>query len=314
MKPPLRQGAKRGVGLTSSPHLPAVDLSSPGEPRVSPKAESAQISRRNLLLALVPVLVLLITFLFWYQTWFGRRLSDAEMTEYLADTSAPHKIQHAVAQLSERMARGDATARQWYPQLLALARNPAPQLRLMGAWAMGQDNRSEEFHQALRGLLADPEPLVRWNAALGLVRFGDAAGEPQLRAMLQPFTVRASRAGTLHYKVKELDELRGGASVARLEVGKGAKPLDIVCPISGAFAERLVKDGAEVAADEPIALVRPDEAQVWESLRALYLVGQTQDLLDVERYARDVPGMSERIRRQAELTAQAIRSRAVKGG
>ena len=299
--------------MTSSSNPPAVVSPPSGEVRVSPAAEPARISRRNLLLAIVPVLVLLITFLFWYQTWFGRPLSDAEMAEYLADTAAPHKIQHAVAQLGERMARGDPTARRWYPQLLALARNPAPQLRLMAAWAMGQDNHSEEFHQTLRGLLADPEPLVRWNAALGLVRFGDAAGEPQLRAMLRPFTVPAPQAGMLHFKSKELDDLPNGAAVARIEVGNGAKPLDVVSPISGALAERLVKDGAEVAPGEPVALIRPGEAQVWESLRALYLVGRPQDLQDVERYARDVPGMSERVRQQAELTAQAIRRRAAKG-
>jgi hypothetical protein len=50
--------------------------------------------------------LVLITFLFWYQTWFGRPLTDREMGQYLADTRAPHKIQHALAQLSSRMARG----------------------------------------------------------------------------------------------------------------------------------------------------------------------------------------------------------------
>ncbi len=299
--------------MTSSANPPALGSPPVSQAHVSPAAEPAQVSRRNLLLAIVPVLVLLITFLFWYQTWFGRPLSDAEMAEYLADTAAPHKIQHAVAQLGERMARGDATARRWYPQLLALARSRAPQLRLMAAWAMGQDNRSEEFHQTLRGLLADSEPLVRWNAALGLVRFGDAAGEPQLRAMLQPFPVLAPQAGTLHFKSKELDDLRNGVAVARIEVGNGAKPADVVSPISGTLAERLVRDGSGVTVGEPVAVIRPGEAQVWESLRGLYLVGQPQDLQDVERYARDVPGMSERVRQQAELTAQAIRRRAAKG-
>ncbi len=298
--------------MTAAPNSPAVDSPASGEARVSLPLESARPSRRNLVLTIVPVLVLLITFLFWYQTWFGRRLSDAEMAEYLADTAAPHKIQHAVAQLGERMARGDATARRWYPQLLELARNPAPQLRLMAAWAMGQDNHSEEFRQSLRGLLADPEPLVRWNAALALVRFGDAAGEPQLRAMLQPLTLLAPQAGTLHFKSKELDDLRNGAAVARIEVGNGAKPVDAVSPISGALAERLVRDGSVVTVGEPVAVIRPGEAQIWESLRALYLVGQPQDLQDVERYSRDVPGMSERVRQQADLTAQAIRRRAAK--
>jgi hypothetical protein len=51
------------------------------------------------------------------------------------------------------------------------------------------------------------------------------------------------------------------------------------------------------------------ETQVWESSRALCLVGQPQDLDDVDRYARSTPHMSERVRQQAETTAQAIRQR-----
>ena len=63
---------------------------------------------------MVPALLVLVTFLFWYQTWFGRRLTDREISQYLSDTSVPHKTQHALTQLAERMARGDAAARQWY--------------------------------------------------------------------------------------------------------------------------------------------------------------------------------------------------------
>ncbi len=300
--------------MSSSPNPPARDLASPGEVRAPLPAEAARNSKRNLLLAIVPVLVLLITFLFWYQTWFGRPLTDTEMAEYLADTAAPHKIQHAVAQLGDRMARGDPRVRRWYPQLLALGHNPSPQLRLMAAWAMGQDNRSEEFHQTLRGLLADSQVLVRWNAALALVRFGDAAGEPELRAMLQPLAVPAPQAGTIHVKGKDLDDVREGASLARLEGGSGAKTVDVLSPIAGSLAERLVRDGAQVTAGESVAVIRPGETQVWEALRALFLVGLPQDLPDVERFTRDVPGMSERIRQQAQLTAQAIRRRAAKGG
>ena len=149
------------------------------------------------MIVIVPILLVLITFVFWYQTWFGRALSDREMAQVLADTSVPHKTQHALAQLSDRIARGDPTVKRWYPQLLALAQNKESQLRLEAAWAMGQDNHSEEFHQALRKLTDDPVPMVRWNAALALVRFGDGTGEPQLRSMLQPFTLSAPDSGTI---------------------------------------------------------------------------------------------------------------------
>ena len=275
-------------------------------------AEPRRPSARAVLMMVVPLLVVLITFLFWYQTWFGRPLDDAEMAESLAATSAPHKIQHALVQLGERMARGDASARRWSPQILALASSPEPQLRSMAAWAMGQDNRSEEFHQALRKLVEDPQPLVRWNAALALVRFDDAAGRPQLLEMLQPYALRTPQAGTLKFRLKEQDAVRGGSIVARLDVGKGAKAVDVVSPVPGTLAQLLARNEAPVAAGNAVARIAPGEKQVWESLRALYLVGQTEDLEDVERFARGATDMSARVQAQAQLTAQAIRERAMK--
>jgi HEAT repeat protein len=270
-------------------------------------------SIRSLLIAVVPILVVLITFLFWYQTWFGRPLTDQEMETYLARSSVPHWTQHALAQLADRMARDDVTARRWYPQLIALARSQEPQLRLMSAWAMGQDNHSEELHLALLSLLHDPVSMVQWNAALALARFGDAAGEPQLRSMLRPYTVETPAAGTLELRLKEQDEVRRGSIIARIRPVKGSKALDLVSPLDGDVARLLVGNGANVVAGSPVAVIAPGEKQVWESLRALYLVGQAQDLEDVERFARGVPRMSERIRQQAAGTARVIRERGGQG-
>jgi biotin carboxyl carrier protein len=261
-------------------------------------------------IVLVPVLVVLITFLFWYQTWFGRQLSDREMDHYLTDTSVPHKTQHALSQLAGRMARRDAAARRWYPLVLRLAGDKEPQLRSMSAWVMGQDNRSEEFHQALRKLVQDREPVVRWNAALALVRFHDAAGEPQLRLMLRPYALLAPQAGTVKLRVKAQDAVAANGVVARIEAPNGTPAVEVRSPLTGQV-ERLAKaEGAQVAAGEQIAVISPGEQQVWESLRALFLVGQPDDLEDVERFARLVPGMTEGVRQQASLTARAIRQRA----
>jgi hypothetical protein len=41
----------------------------------------------------------------------------------------------------------------------------------------------------------------------------------------------------------------------------------------------------------------------------LLRVGQKQDLSDVQRYARGVPGMPDRVRQQAVLTLREIESR-----
>ena len=270
---------------------------------------SSAPAKRNLAIAVVPVLLVLITFLFWYQTWFGRRLSDSEMTECLTETSAPHKTQHALAQLADRMTRGDATARRWYPQVIALAASKESGMRLMAAWVMGQDNKSPEFHAALRRLLDDPEPMVRGNAALALARFGDVSGRAQLQAMLRPFTLTAPQAGTLSFRQKEGDDVRNGGIVARIRTAD-AKPVDVLSPIAGQVARRVAAEGAAVPAGGPLAILAPGEEQVWEALRALFLVGTPDDLEDVERFARGVPGLSDRVHQQASLTAAAIRRRA----
>jgi len=268
-------------------------------------------SPRNTFIFIVPILVVLITFLFWYQTWFGRPLGDRELGRYLSDTSVPHKTQHALAQLSTRMARGDGTTQRWYPEIIALAQNKEPQLRSMAAWVMGQDNHSEEFHQTLRGLIEDPAPLVRWNAALALVRFGDAVGEPELQAMLQPFTLTAPRAGTLKFRLQEQDAVQSGGIVARITEGNNASTVDVLSPVAGKIDRLAAKDGVQIRAGDAIAVVAPGEAQVFEALRALVLIGRSDALPEVERFAAGVPGMPARVRQQALLTAQAIRQRAV---
>jgi hypothetical protein len=65
-----------------------------------------------------------------------------------------------------------------------------------------------------------------------------------------------------------------------------------------------------VAAGTEIATIDPGDEQVWEALRALYLVGQVDDLPAIRVYTHDLPEISERVRRQATLTEKVIRDRA----
>ena len=271
---------------------------------------AVQQTRPNPLILIVAISIVVVPSLFWYLTWFGRRLSNQEMGEYLADTSAPHKTQHALAQMAERMTHGDESVKLWYPQLLALARSPQPQFRLTAAWVMGQDNSSAAFHQALRELLHDPEPAVRWNAALALVRFGDSAGEPELRLMLRPYTLRAPQAGTVKFLMKRGDTVGAGSIVARIKAGTG-EPEDVGAPLAGEIQDLMVPDGATVARDGSLAVLLPGEEQVWECLRGLYFVGKAQDVEDIETYIRNTPRLPERVKQQAEITIQAIKSRSL---
>lgn len=269
---------------------------------------SAPPPKRNLIIVVVPILLVAITFLFWYQTWFGRELSDVDMAKYLTDASVPHKTQHALSQLAARMAKGDARAKQWYPMVIRLAGRPEPGFRIMTAWAMGQDNKAEEFHAELLKLLADPEPMVRRNAALALVRFGDASGRAELRALLEPYSLNAPAEGEVKFRFGEDDAVRNGVAVARIQPAQGDK-VDVTTPVSGKLARRAVRDGARVAAGGLVAVIEPGEDQVWEALRALVLVGTAEELASVERFTRTGEGTSELTRRQAALTAETIRKR-----
>src|SRR5262249_47991838 len=130
-------------------------------------------TRMRLLFYLTAWLIVLMPFLFWWNTWFGRQLPDPQITHYLADDKRPRHIQHALVQIGERIARHDAAAARWYPELIRLAAHPVEEVRNTDAWVMGQDTSGAGFHEALLKMLQDSSPMVRGNAALSLVRFKD---------------------------------------------------------------------------------------------------------------------------------------------
>ncbi len=270
------------------------------------------LSRRWLYAILITAfLFVLMPFLFWRATWFGQSLSNAEITKYLADREHPRKAQHALSQIADRIASrgpaGRATVEQWYPQVIALSSSNVDELRITSAWVMGQDNTNGEFHAALLKLLRDPHPMVRRNAALSLVRFGDASGRTEIRAMLEPYLVTASRAGTLAQRLKPGDTVNPGTLLGRIRAGQ--EEMEIRCQVPGVLERWLASTGANVNPGDPLAAISPSANEAWEALRALYLVGETEDIPVIQRYARGEPGIPDAVRRQAVLSAEAIRTR-----
>jgi HEAT repeat protein len=257
------------------------------------------------------VLMVLVPFLFWRSTWFGRPLTDKETGQYLTDAAKPRKAQHALVQIAERIARGDQSVKRWYPQVVALARHEKTEIRATVAWVMGQDNQSEEFHQALVDLVGDADPVVRQNAALSLVRFGDARGRVVLRQMLLPFSVTAPAAGTLETRLQEEAVVNAGTLLGRIQT-ESREEIEVRAPLPGSLRRWTARSGQSVHVGEDIAVLAPDENQVWEALRALYLVGEAEDLELIEPFARGAPRMPEKVQQQAELTLQAIRQRVEK--
>ena len=265
--------------------------------------------KAKLLVFGVAFLMVLVPFLFWKGTWFGTELSDQKLKEYLEPSSRPRHTQHALLQISEQIARGQwEQARRWYPSILTLATHPVPEVRNTLAWLMGQDATQAKFHGALAVLVKDANPLVRRNAALALVRFADAQGRPELLSMLQPFSVVSPKAGVLRYRLKEDDSVDTGTLLARIETGN-AEPFEVRSLLPGFVREKLVEAGATVTEGQNILVLSPSDAQVWEALRGLYLVGQTEDMETIQNFTARSPHLGERTRQQAHFTIEAIKKR-----
>ncbi|HEX8499149.1 MAG TPA: HEAT repeat domain-containing protein [Pyrinomonadaceae bacterium] len=259
-------------------------------------------------LAVVAVLFVVVPFLTWYWTWFGRTLSDEEVGRYLREGN-PRHAQHALSQIAGRMEKGEPDAGRWNAQVGALAASPSPDVRMTAAWVMGVEHRSEEFHAALLGLLGDPEPIVRRNAALALVRFGDPRCLGELRAMLRPLTVTAPAEGTAETALTAGTPVKRESLLVRYRVSQG-RVGEVRSPVPGRVEKALVREGDRWPGGAELFVISPDPEQVEDALVGLAYFGTAAELPDVERYARGVEGMPEDIKTKAARTAEAIRRRA----
>jgi hypothetical protein len=269
----------------------------------------ARMSARNRILFLVTAwLILLMPGLFWWNTWFGRGLSDQQITEYLQDDKKPRHIQHVLVQIGERITRHDAAVARWYPEVVRLASYPVDEVRNTDAWVMGQDTSGPGFHDALLKMLNDPSLTVRGNAALSLVRFGDPSGRPQIVALLEPAEVTAPESGSVLDTSAQGTFIHQGGIIAKLYTGR--QTIEVRSPISGRLRRLKAESGQSMVAGADLATVEPDTEQVWEALRGLYLVGRLDDLPAIVAYERELPNIPDQVRQQALLTEQAIRERA----
>jgi biotin carboxyl carrier protein len=278
----------------------------PAKPRMS--------TRNRFLFFFTGWLIVLMPFLFWWNTWFGRQLPDKQLTEYLQDDKKPRHIQHALVQIGERITHHDAGVTRWYSDVVRLSAYPIEEVRNTDAWVMGQDTTSADassagFHQALLKMLNDPSLMVRGNAALSLVRFGDATGRPQILALLRPAKVIAPQAGKITDSSAVGTVIHQGGIIAKIEIVPGGRTTEVRSPITGRLRELPVKPGQIVASGDEMATLDPGTEQVWEALRALYLVGQPEDIPAVRPYQRELPGVPDHVRKQAVETEQAIRGR-----
>jgi HEAT repeats len=275
-----------------------------------PQIKIAEVRRRvpgSGPILLLAGLFVAATFLAWYFSWFGRGLSDADISTYLADEKNPRHVQHALLQIEERMERGDATAKNWYPQLVALSSNSETEYRLTVAWLMGFDNTSQEFHSALLKLLSDQEPIVRRNAALALVRFNDASGREELVSILKPYSLKAPADGVIANSMDQGTNVTRRTLLARIQQPDG-KVVELRSPLPGRVAKVVKPDGSQVSRDEEVMSLNSDEQSIWEALRGLSFVGTKDDVPLVQSYASSTE-ISPRIKEQATLSVRSIESR-----
>ena len=130
--------------------------------------------------------------------------------------------------------------------------------------------------------------------------------------MLRSQTLTAGAAGTAQVLLKEGLPVTAGMPVVRIKQSDGTTA-EALAPDAGHVERLSVSSGQQVQAGQEIAVLSPGTDQVWEALRALYLVGQVDDIPYIQHFTLEVPGMPDRIQKQASLTTQAIRSRAGSG-
>jgi len=285
-----------------------------GDGPASAEGDGAKAGRRRTPwpLVVVALLFVIVPSLTWYLTWFGRALTDEELTRYLSDSN-PRHAQHALSQLAERIEKGDASASRWNAQVLALSQSQTPDLRMTAAWVMGLEHRSEDFHAALLRLLEDPEPIVRRNAALALVRFGDPRCHAELLAMLRPFTIKSPGEGTVYTALTAGTHVRRGALLVKYRSNPSGAVEELRSPLPGTIEIARTSGGDIIEPGEELFVVGPDEEQSRDALVGLYYVGTAEDLAEVERYAGGVEGAPEDLKAKAAQVAEAIKRRTQDG-
>lgn len=254
----------------------------------------------------VVVGLLILLFLSWYQGWWGRPLSDEQIVEYLDPSAPAGRIQHALAQLEDRLGPRYAGRERFRDPVAALKAHPEWEVRSQAAQVMGREP-AEAYQSALRELVADPHPVVARNAACALSNFRDPLARPVLLEALKPVTVVAPAAGRLDLKLKAGDAVSSGRALGRIRDAAGVETE--VRAWFGGYAEDLPagRDG-DVKQGDPIVIISPDPKSVLAAIVALRSAGTKEDADALEPYAEGrVARMTPEIAPEARRTLEQLR-------
>ncbi len=284
----------------------------------------------------MPVLLacVIVPYLFWSGTWFGKAL-DTEQIIARLDAIQPSRTtgsadrekaklrqaQHAFEQISRRIVAAakqrasDATQDQEleriYDHVLPLAEHPAVLVRESVAWVMGEDEREARFTEPLRKLVADPNPGVRRNAALALARRMDQRALPVLRQMLRPFAVRAEVSGEVLAVIEGGRRLDLGNEIARIRTKDGGVRVQRA-PLKGQIVAVSITKGARIEQGALLCKVKPTSVEVFYALHGIAALGDASDLPLVEPWTSNRPA-GRRVR-GAAIKAKASLERRISAG
>jgi biotin carboxyl carrier protein len=255
----------------------------------------------------------IVTFVFWRQVSFGRRLDDAELAEVLTAASPSRRALHGIEELTRRAGEGRPGMDRWNERLVAVSSRPETNLRRAAAWAMQVSARDPAVAARLLDLArTDPDATVRRNAACSLTLSADpSAARPVLRSMLAPFVVAAPAAGTVESLVPVGRRPREDEMVGRLRGEDGAR-VEISTPVPGRVTAFRVREGDRIAAGAPVAEVAPGEEHVLNAAKGLAFAGTADDVDLLRAFlvpGGDVtPAMADQCRRAiAEIERRAAR-------
>ena len=266
------------------------------------------ISRAALLMVLLAVALVAVPGMFWWGTWFGRRLGDAELIERLSGDAKPRHVQHAVHEIARRLDEARPGSDRWCTELVRVSRRDEVEVRVGAAWAMQFDSVRPEFVERLREMVRDPAPTVRRNAATSLARGGDDAGLHVLREMLSTHTVLSPVPGDVTALLAADQPVREGLSVASIRLASG-ETYEVRAELPGHVVETAVKIGAPIGAGEPLLSVAPSDDHLRNGIAGLALVGRREDVPLVRGWADPRASAADDVRAAAEAAAQVLESR-----
>lgn len=252
-----------------------------------------------------------VTFVFWRQISFGRRLDDAELAEVLTSESPSRRAMHGVVELTERWREQQPGMDRWKERLVAVSRRPEGNVRRSAAWAMQFAAADPTIVARLRELVAaDPDESVRRNAACSLSLSPDRAeARPVLRAMLQPYTVPAPADATVESVLDVGRRPREDEMVVRLRDAAGRR-VEAVTTVPGRVVEARVKSGDVVRPGDPLVVLAPDASHVLSAATALAYAGTAEDVPLLRAFTAAGAEVPAHVAEQVRAALAAIERRA----